>query len=123
MQACSLFSVACSGFWRRGRGNRFRGLSRTAQERLPVRPEDAGIFDELNLHAEAGQIEPAQKIFRKLQATTHAEGGLHRMVWNTMLKAHANAGDVPGARALFEAMKTHSVTPNRQTFGKLGAIN
>ena len=45
------------------------------------------------------------------------------MVWNTMLKAHANAGDVPGARALFEAMKTHSVTPNRQTFGKLGAIN
>ncbi|CAL1173003.1 unnamed protein product [Cladocopium goreaui] len=46
-------------------------------------------------------------------------GGLHRMVWNTMLKAHANAGDMTGARHLFLSMERHTVKPNRQTYGKL----
>ncbi|CAJ1394235.1 unnamed protein product [Effrenium voratum] len=100
-----------------------RGLARSIWARgfskSPVPREDEALLKNLDLHAEAGNIELAHKAFQKLLGNASARGGLHRMVWNTLLKAHANAGDPSGAANVYEEMGRNHVHPNRQTFGKL----
>ncbi|CAE8632498.1 unnamed protein product, partial [Polarella glacialis] len=87
---------------------------------LPLPKEDHPLYHELDQKAEAGEVNSARKAFDGLFARAGLAGrGLHRVVWNTLIKAHANAGDAAGARAVFEEMSMLAVQPNRQTFGKL----
>ncbi|CAE7553738.1 unnamed protein product [Symbiodinium natans] len=101
-------------------GDSRAGLQRAASTRLPVPAEDGALLTALNQAAEAGNVQSARDIFERLQdKSKRRDGRLHRMVWNTLLKAFANAGDAHGAKFIFRDMERHLVAPNMQTYGKL----
>lgn len=52
----------------------------------------------LNALARLGDVASARQIFERLEEKP-------RVVWNTMLKAHAIAGDLDGASCHFKALK------------------
>mmetsp|Transcript_5001 Transcript_5001/g.18712 ORF Transcript_5001/g.18712 Transcript_5001/m.18712 type:complete len:412 (-) Transcript_5001:59-1294(-) len=74
-------------------------------------------LDKLNTLAEQGHVDGSLGIFRSIQARSPQT--VHRKIWNTMLKACANAGDFIRARGIFEEMLQRRVQPNVPTFGKL----
>jgi len=61
-------------------------------------------------------VQGAEPLFNQLRHKAPLES--RRMVWNTMLKACANAGEDARAREVFDEMK-HVEQPNQKTFGKM----
>ncbi|CAK9107733.1 unnamed protein product [Durusdinium trenchii] len=89
---------------------------------------------ELNAFAAQGAVAPAWELFQLLKAAAspgqlpplggagESENELRlerRFVWNTMLKAYANAGDEVNARVFYKSMLSAQVVPNAKTYGKL----
>ncbi|CAK0849922.1 unnamed protein product [Prorocentrum cordatum] len=70
------------------------------------------LLARLNQLAEKGEVAAAERVFRDLLPGS-------RMVWNTMIKACSNAGDLPRAEGLVREMRAGAVQENVQTFGKL----
>lgn len=60
------------------------------------------IYGRLNAAAEAAELGEAKRHFEWLLGQPAA--AQQTMVWNTQLKAHANAGDVAGAERLYRQM-------------------
>ncbi|CAE7358136.1 unnamed protein product [Symbiodinium sp. CCMP2456] len=69
----------------------------------------------LNAAATAGDVAAARRCFDSLQPRDRAR----TVAWNTMLKAHAVAGDLNGATEHFREMLGQRVCINGRTFGKL----
>ncbi|CAE7327037.1 unnamed protein product, partial [Symbiodinium microadriaticum] len=72
------------------------------------------LLDEINGHAIAGDAAAAAAQF-------HAQAPMPapRVLWNTVMKAYANAGDLPGAEQWLKEMESANVVPNGKTYGKL----
>lgn len=77
----------------------------------------AAYLKKLNALAEDGNVVAAQQVFDHIHCRVPQRS--LTMLWNTLLKAHANAGDYNGAGGTFAEMVQNSVRPNSKTFGKL----
>lgn len=77
--------------------------------------ENQEDFDLFNAAAGRGEVEAAEVLFWRVAPL----GRRRRVVWNTRLKAYANAGRHEGAAAVFAEMTAARIEPNPQTFGKL----
>ena len=73
--------------------------------------------EDMNYAAGLGDVETAKHWFRQLQADELLRNST--FLWNTMLKAFANAGDFDAALAHFQQMQEARVEVNSKTFGKL----
>ncbi|CAJ1348772.1 unnamed protein product [Effrenium voratum] len=73
--------------------------------------------EDMNYAAGLGDVETAKHWFRLLQADELLRNST--FLWNTMLKAFANAGDFDAALAHFQQMQEARVEVNSKTFGKL----
>ncbi|CAE7488606.1 unnamed protein product [Symbiodinium sp. CCMP2456] len=74
----------------------------------------------LNELATQGEVTEAEAVFRQLEDVSCSwKPSSRRVLWNTMLKACANAGDSQAAEQLYQSMLSIRVEPNRKTFGKL----
>mmetsp|Transcript_55468 Transcript_55468/g.179898 ORF Transcript_55468/g.179898 Transcript_55468/m.179898 type:complete len:366 (+) Transcript_55468:61-1158(+) len=74
-------------------------------------------LDKLNYLAETGDVKGSLGIFRSLQAKSPEK--VTRMIWNTMLKACANAGDLTCATSIFNEMSKTDVKASMSTYGKM----
>lgn len=72
---------------------------------------------ELNKAAESANLTEARRHFQQLLADPKTSS--KTVVWNTLLKAHANAGDLVGAERCFREMEQRGVRTNEKTYGKL----
>ncbi|CAE8651628.1 unnamed protein product, partial [Polarella glacialis] len=80
------------------------------------------LLHELNALAAAGHAALAEAHFRRLLGVAQGDAwpaSRQRMLWNTMLKAFANAGQHVEAASHYEAMMRNRLAPNAKTFGKL----
>eukprot|EP00913_Durusdinium_trenchii_P013767 g12927.t1 len=105
-----------------------RGIAgKLKRERLKV---DEDLFDQLNELAAKGHVSSAREIFEQLMAYAEQdeEGRKRRgptkevpttMVYNTMLKASANAGDVEGANEMAALMRAEGLFMNEKFYGKM----
>ncbi|CAK9058787.1 unnamed protein product [Durusdinium trenchii] len=131
---------ACRGLRDKGRARRRtlqwagtalsleRGIAgKLKRERLKV---DEDLFDQLNELAAKGHVSSAREIFEQLMAYAEQdeEGRKRRgptkevpttMVYNTMLKASANAGDVEGANEMAALMRAEGLFMNEKFYGKM----
>ncbi|CAE7673755.1 Pentatricopeptide repeat-containing protein [Symbiodinium microadriaticum] len=74
----------------------------------------------LNELATQGEVTEAEAVFRQLEHVSYSwKPSSRRVLWNTMLKACANAGDSQAAEQLYQSMLSIRVEPNHKTFGKL----
>ena len=90
------------------------------------------IYGRLNAAAEAAEVKEAprcQLFGPRVEAKRHFEWLLKQpaaaqqtMVWNTQLKAHANAGDVAGAERLYQQMLARGVRVNEKTYGTSAGV-
>lgn len=71
----------------------------------------------MNKAAAEGDVVRAAALFKELQLVTPDKK--QTLLWNTMLKAHANAGDTDKASILYQDMMRNQVRVNGRTFGKL----
>ncbi|CAE8610986.1 unnamed protein product [Polarella glacialis] len=74
-------------------------------------------WNDLNVHAEAGNVSKCEAIFKQLRGSVSSQK--QTMLWNTLLKAYANAGDFAGAHRHHKEMRKCAIRENQQTFGKL----
>jgi len=74
------------------------------------------LSEKLNAMAACGNVREAEHVFHRIKDVVPKSHV--RLIWNTMLKACANAGEHEHARKLFEEMRTVT-RPNDKTFGKL----
>lgn len=74
-------------------------------------------FVELNELAEGGRREEALAVFHSIRHLVPDRQ--QTMLWNTVLKAYAHAGDLDGAAEWFERMLASGVEVSDRTFGKL----
>eukprot|EP00439_Symbiodinium_sp_Y106_P006160 s4742_g1.t1 len=85
-----------------------------------AKPSDTSHFAKLNELATQGEVTQAETVFRQLEDVSYSwKPSSRRMLWNTMLKACANAGDSGAAEQLYQSMLSIRVEPNHKTFGKL----
>eukprot|EP00435_Cladocopium_sp_Y103_P017352 s3835_g4.t1 len=75
------------------------------------------LMEELNDAATAAAIGDAWRLFSQLRPLVTAKK--RRMLWNTMLKAYANAGEAEKAKDFYDSMVGAQIAPNMKTFGKL----
>lgn len=81
------------------------------------------LFRLMDLHASAGRPKEAEELLHQiLHAGPHLERRKGSMLWNTLLKAFANAGDVAGAMALQEEQCRRGIRLNLKHFGKLAEV-
>lgn len=73
---------------------------------------------ELNALAAVGDVRAATERFEQLQVLP-GDHGKRTVLWNTVLKAYAKAGDFSGAVAWYETMSSEGVRTNAKTIGKL----
>jgi len=71
----------------------------------------------LNAFAETGSVDEAREVFLQLEATVPPKK--FRMLFNTMIKACAKAGNPAEAMHYHGLMLAAGVSPNLETFGKL----
>ncbi|CAJ1366436.1 unnamed protein product, partial [Effrenium voratum] len=83
----------------------------------PGRLGAAAQFAELNKWAAVGDVRAARTAFDELRPCVPPKR--QTFLWNTMLKAHAIAGDINGASAHFSAMRSQRVAVTSRTLGKL----
>lgn len=86
----------------------------------PKRPI-ATFLHQLNTAAEAAKTDEAEELLLGLiEAHPRIEKtSKGRMAWNTLLKAFANAGDVPGAERVHGLMRKRGLPLNSKHYGKL----
>ncbi|CAE7549102.1 EMB2745 [Symbiodinium sp. CCMP2592] len=85
-----------------------------------AKPTDTSDLAKLNELATQGEVTQAEALFRQLEDASYSwKPSSRRMLWNTMLKACANAGDSQTAEQLYRSMLSIRVEPNHKTFGKL----
>ncbi|CAK9083522.1 Pentatricopeptide repeat-containing protein At1g63130, partial [Durusdinium trenchii] len=94
-----------------------RGLRSTAQ--WPRNDRFQQLLDELNVHAEVGDVAQAEECFQELQRLPGSRGPKRRMLHNTMLKACANAGAFRRALVFFSRMQLQGVRASPRTLNKL----
>lgn len=75
-------------------------------------------LDRLNEVAERGDVKGADSILRRME-THDLSPKVRRMMFNTAIKACANASDPSSAEIYFREMRDNNCMPNMQTFSKL----
>eukprot|EP00927_Polykrikos_kofoidii_P066094 TRINITY_DN61754_c0_g1_i1.p1 TRINITY_DN61754_c0_g1~~TRINITY_DN61754_c0_g1_i1.p1 ORF type:complete len:680 (-),score=109.81 TRINITY_DN61754_c0_g1_i1:12-1991(-) len=90
---------------------------------LASRCDDASLKLEvaaLNALSLRGATREAQTLFWRLERVGRDQSvGWRRTLWNTLLKAFANAGHLEQAETAYTEMVSRGVQPNARTFGKL----
>lgn len=89
---------------------------------------DKELLDQLNFSAAKGQVSSTRALFEQILASAKVQRGTVRssqkavplsMLYATMLKALANAGDVRGAQELAYRAREEDVEMNNKFYGKL----
>ena len=79
------------------------------------------VIDLANRFAEAGDVPKVKELIEPLLSEANAEKKnlKARFLYNLVLKAFANIGDLQGAEAWYARMSQAHVVPSQRTFGKL----
>lgn len=85
---------------------------------------DLDVARRLNDLASSGDVAGTEEVFQQIKEMEWSWEGAkatknERMLYNTVLKAMANKGDVAAAARWQQRMRDDGIQPNQQTFGKL----
>eukprot|EP00933_Yihiella_yeosuensis_P050464 TRINITY_DN4824_c0_g2_i1.p1 TRINITY_DN4824_c0_g2~~TRINITY_DN4824_c0_g2_i1.p1 ORF type:complete len:546 (+),score=75.49 TRINITY_DN4824_c0_g2_i1:143-1780(+) len=110
----STLAAACASQWRRKR-------LRTQIYALRAFEDVRKKFSDINEFAEVGDIQSAEHLFNEIESDFQRGpwSRKKRMLFNTMIKACANAAEPSRAESWYEKLLADGITPNKETFGKL----